>query len=172
MDRDARRLPPGTLRRGRQPRIGNLPGPGPHSRSVHSLVFNPVSSMTLYTIRMLSRGVALAGGALMVPLFVAAQDGAAPPGWQVRLDRTEQAAPDEVSFVEMAPGWHVTTGPAAILYDGGTRAAGDYRIESEIFLFDPGERNEGFGVFFGGTDLDAVGRPTPTSSSAARANSW
>lgn len=72
----------------------------------------------------------------------------------MRLDRMDRGGPEDVSFVEMEPGWHVTTGPATILYHPDTRAAGDYRVESEIFLFDPGERREGFGFFIGGSDLD------------------
>lgn len=87
----------------------------------------------------------------LLPFALAAQD--APAGWEMRLDRTDRGGPEEVSFVEMEPGWHVTTGPAVILYDPDTRAAGDYRVESEIFLFDPGERREAFGFFIGGTDL-------------------
>lgn len=78
-----------------------------------------------------------------------------PDGWTVRTDRANQSASDIV-FVEMTPGWHVTTGPAAIMYDGSLTAAGEYRIESESFLFDPGTRNEAYGFFFGGRDLDGA----------------
>jgi hypothetical protein len=53
----------------------------------------------------------------------------------------------------MAPGWHATTGPAAILYNPANTASGEYKLESESFLF-PGDHAEGFGVFFGGKDLD------------------
>jgi hypothetical protein len=74
-----------------------------------------------------------------------------PPEWQVRFDRP---APDSaIYFVDMPPGWHITTGPAAILYDPEKTATAPLRLESEIFLF-PGEHLEGYGVFFGGTDLD------------------
>lgn len=88
----------------------------------------------------------------LIPFAVTAQE--APAGWEMRLDRTDRGGPEDVSFVEMAPGWHVTTGPAVILYHPETMAAGEYRVESEIFLFDPGERREAFGFFIGGTDLD------------------
>lgn len=77
-----------------------------------------------------------------------------PAGWSVRLDHPNRFSTDDVFFVDMAPGWHVTTGPAAVLYHPDSTASGTYRIESEIFLFDPGERREGYGVFFGGRDLD------------------
>lgn len=74
-----------------------------------------------------------------------------PAGWEVRTDRGQPAA--EVAFEEMAPGWHVTTGPAAILWRPGTTASGSYRAEAEVFLFDPGDRREGYGILVGGTDL-------------------
>lgn len=76
-----------------------------------------------------------------------------PDGWTHRFDR-EGSAPDELYFVGMPPGFHVTTGPAAILYHPDSTAAGDFRLESETFLFDPGERREAYGVFFGGRNLD------------------
>ncbi len=85
---------------------------------------------------------------LAAPL--SAQEAARPSEWQVRFDRP---APDAtIHFVSMPPGWHITTGPAAILYNPGQRATGEYRVESEVFLF-PGQRREGFGIFVGGDDL-------------------
>jgi hypothetical protein len=87
---------------------------------------------------------------LATPLV--AQDSERPADWKVRFDRP--AAESDLYFVSMPPGWHVTTGPAAILYDPSQTATGEYRVESEIFLF-PGDRREGFGVFIGGADLEA-----------------
>lgn len=77
-----------------------------------------------------------------------------PAGWRVRLDRPEQRSAEDVYFVDMAPGWHVTTGPAAILYHPDSAASGEYALEAEMHLFDPGERREGYGVFFGGQELE------------------
>jgi hypothetical protein len=77
-----------------------------------------------------------------------------PAGWHLRLDRPDQN-PAEVSFAEMAPGWHVTTGPSTILWQDGATASGSYRVESEVHLFDPGQRREAFGIFVGGSALDA-----------------
>lgn len=88
---------------------------------------------------------------LAAPL--AAQDLERPADWKVRFD---QPAPDTaIYFVSMPPGWHITTGPAAILYDPERQAEGDYRVEAEVNLF-PGERREGFGIFVGGDDLDGA----------------
>jgi hypothetical protein len=75
-----------------------------------------------------------------------------PAGWELRLDRADQNAA-EISFMDMAPGWHVTTGPSAIVYRPAQTASGRFRVESEIHLFDPGQRREGYGIFIGGRDL-------------------
>ncbi|MDZ7630123.1 MAG: hypothetical protein U5K74_01890 [Gemmatimonadaceae bacterium] len=74
-----------------------------------------------------------------------------PPGWSVVAD----AGGDRTKVIaeEMKPGFHVTTGPAAILFDSAMRATGDWRLEATIHLFDPGARAEGFGVIFGGANL-------------------
>jgi len=79
-----------------------------------------------------------------------------PQGWQVRFDRAD-AADSALAFADMAPGWHITTGPSAILFDSTRTAMGSFRVESELFLF-PGQRNEGFGVFVGGRDLTGAGQ--------------
>lgn len=96
---------------------------------------------------------ALISVVLLATLPANAQDLERPANWKVRFDRS--GTPDTaVYFVTMPPGWHVTTGPAAILYDPAKTASGAFRITSEIFLFDPGRRHrEAYGVLFGGQDL-------------------
>ena len=79
-----------------------------------------------------------------------------PDGWVVRVDRPDRGTPDDVLFTSMAPGWHITTGPASLMYHPDSTASGDYHLESNVFLFDPGERNEGYGVFFGGSGLEGA----------------
>ncbi len=86
---------------------------------------------------------------------------ATPPTWVVRTDRP---MPDvkigsvqdsvDIWFVNMTPGWHITTGPAAIFYHPYSIADGWYRVETTIHLFDPGERREAYGLFFAGQHLD------------------
>lgn len=87
-----------------------------------------------------------------------AAEGTKPPpdGWQVRADGA--AAAGKVSFVDMPPGWHITTGPSVILYDPARTATGAYRVRSESFLFDPGTRREGYGLLIGGRGLDGAGQ--------------
>jgi len=99
-----------------------------------------------------------AAGALLAAAPCArAQDGDPPPpeGWVVRPDH---GSADGIHFMEMPPGFHITSGQAAIFYDPRRTAAGTFRVESEIFLFDPGARNESFGVFIGGRDLAGGGQ--------------
>jgi hypothetical protein len=67
---------------------------------------------------------------------------------------TDSGAPDSVLHDRMPPGWHITTGPAAILFDPSHQARGRFAVEAEIHLF-PGESNEGYGVFLGGSGLDS-----------------
>jgi len=84
-----------------------------------------------------------------------------PDGWEVRLDRdmdnviiSSDADSADIYFVNMTPGWHITSGPAAIYYHPGNTAAGEYKLSATLHLFDPGNRNrEAFGIFLGGLDL-------------------
>lgn len=91
--------------------------------------------------------------ALTLAAPLAAQDLERPDGWMTRFDRDGMSEADVELFVEMPPGWHVTTGPAGIFYDPSSMASGDFRAEMEVFLFDPEGRREAFGIFLGGRDL-------------------
>lgn len=83
-----------------------------------------------------------------------AQDFERPEGWKTRFD-VPGASEDQLQmYVAMPPGWHVTSGPAAIYWHPASTASGRYRVEMEVYLFDPGERREAFGVFVGGRDLE------------------
>lgn len=91
-----------------------------------------------------------------------------PADWKWRIDGgegsvTEAAEPrsGEVTFVTMAPGWHVTTGPAALLYhpDYRTKNTDNFTIEAEVFLF-PGTSQEEYGIFVGGKGLTPQERPS------------
>ena len=105
--------------------------------------------------------------AFLLPLFalavasslpthsLAAQDFERPEDWQVRFDEPGASEEQLEMFVSMPPGWHVTSGPAAIYWDPEMEASGEYRIEMEVFLFEPqGMMREAFGFFAGGLDLD------------------
>ena len=86
---------------------------------------------------------------------LAAQDLERPDGWLVRFDEPGASEDQLEMFVSMPPGWHVTSGPAAIYWGPEMEASGDYRIEMEVFLFEPrGMMREAFGFFAGGRNLD------------------
>lgn len=89
------------------------------------------------------------------------ENNAVPADWSVRLDKADanvvigdDSESADIFFVNMVPGWHITTGPAAIFHHDGSTASGDYTAEAIIHLFNPGERREGFGLIIGGEDLD------------------
>ncbi len=103
------------------------------------------------------------GGAVLwgaIPAPLAAQD--LPQGWEVRPDQGGHnhggGAPEGLVFEGMAPGWRITTGPAVILWQPTTVAEGDFRVEMEVHMFDPGSRREAFGIFMGGSDLHGEGQ--------------
>lgn len=91
------------------------------------------------------------------PLFAQQASGTERPvGWRWRFDRP--AADSALSFASMAPGWHITTGPATILYDPALTATGNFRLESRMVLFPPGDHAEAFGLLLGGRELDGPGQ--------------
>lgn len=78
-----------------------------------------------------------------------------PASWRTR---TDGASSDTVYYVQMPPGWHITTGPGTLLYDPANVAAGRFGLSMEVHLF-PKASDEGYGLFLGGRDLD-----TPAAS--------
>jgi len=80
--------------------------------------------------------------------------GTLPPGWSAR---TDGAAPlTKVKFETMAPGWHVTLGPAAIFYQATDTASGGFHTVAKFFLFPGASHPEGYGMFVGGADLQGA----------------
>ena len=87
-------------------------------------------------------------------------EGKLPTGWKIRHDNAHAAhgaGADTIAFVQMTPGFHLTTGPAAIFYHPDSSASGNYTLESQIFIFPTkGRDREGYGVFLGGRDLEGA----------------
>jgi hypothetical protein len=87
----------------------------------------------------------------------------APSGWKwvtdadARIVSTLDPPEGAWLFGTMAPGWHITTRPGAILFEPDYSSRGRFVVESESFLF-PGKSNAGFGVFVGGSDLEGTPR--------------
>jgi hypothetical protein len=120
--------------------------------------------MHRYLMHKCRRALATLALVAAVPVIACAQSAGAVPNplvprnFVVRTDAPSNAhrATDSVKVDVMKPGWHITTGPAAILYDSTMRGAGNWRVEAVLHLFSPGARAEGFGVFFGGTALTST----------------
>jgi hypothetical protein len=79
------------------------------------------------------------------------------PDSPARVIDAGDAKPDAMYFVAMPPGWHITQGPGALLYQPDYQGRGNFVVEAEIFLF-PDSSTEEYGVFLGGKSLDAAGR--------------
>jgi hypothetical protein len=111
--------------------------------------------------------VAILGTAVLAAQFKT------PPDWRVRMDtpgavvETLDPKAAEIAFVAMPPGWHVTTGPGALLYHPEHAAKGNFAVETAIFLF-PGESAEEYGLFLGGSRLGPSESPVYVAFVARR----
>lgn len=100
-------------------------------------------------IRPLLRAAGVTAVTTLALASPASSQDAPPEGWVVQPD---SGVAGDVFFVSMAPGWHLTTGPATLVYDPARVADGAFRVEAEAFRF-PGEP-AGYGVFLGGRGLE------------------
>lgn len=78
-----------------------------------------------------------------------------PADFRVRYDRAN-AVDSTFAFEVMRPGWHVTSGPSAIVYQPSLSGTGRYRAETMIHLFPRAGHAEGVGLIVGGQNLDAA----------------
>ncbi len=78
--------------------------------------------------------------------------GALPKGWMGRGD--DGAKAEESKFVVMGTGWHVTSGPAAI-YWNGLSTKGPFTATATLSQTKAPEHPEAYGLFFMGKDLKA-----------------
>lgn len=76
-------------------------------------------------------------------------------GWQGRTDRAEQKI-DDVKFVQMGTGFHLTSGPHAIVWNNEHTATGDYTVKARLTRTarSTSTHEESYGVFMGGSDLN------------------
>ena len=92
---------------------------------------------------------------LAVP--VAAQ---APDGWMVRVDRSQNAQdPDDtenLSFMTMGSGFHVTGGPAGTFWNDANTGSGDFTLSGNFRLMKPSGHTNYYGLIFGGSNLGAA----------------
>jgi hypothetical protein len=77
--------------------------------------------------------------------------GALPAGWSARPDRDGKVS--NVKFVTMEPGYHLTLGPATILYRQKDRANGPFHTLARFDQTKKLKHSEGYGLFMGGQSL-------------------
>jgi len=82
--------------------------------------------------------------------------GALPAGWSARPDGTGDLK--SVKFVTMGSGYHLTLGPATILYRKSDRANGPFHTLATFNQTKKLEHSEGYGLFMGGEALDGKGQ--------------
>jgi hypothetical protein len=82
--------------------------------------------------------------------------GALPAGWTARPDG--QGEVKNVKFVAMEPGYHLTLGPATILYREKDRANGPFHTLARFHQMKKPTHPEGYGLFMGGQALSGAGQ--------------
>jgi hypothetical protein len=84
-----------------------------------------------------------------------AQGGSVPAGWQIRLDDKDATryTTNDVRFVPMGGGFHITSGPAAI-YPGADLPNGPFVLEATFNQTKAPMHPEAYGLFFSGKELD------------------
>lgn len=82
--------------------------------------------------------------------------GALPAGWSARPD--DDADASDIKFVVMEPGYHLTLGPATILYREADRVDGAFHTLATFHQMKKLEHPEGYGLFFGGRELQGQGQ--------------
>ncbi len=81
--------------------------------------------------------------------------GTLPAGWSARPD---EGSVNDIKFVVMEPGYHLTLGPATILYRLEDRANGPFHTLVTFHQMKKLEHPEGYGLFFGGQALAQKGQ--------------
>jgi hypothetical protein len=78
-----------------------------------------------------------------------------PAGWSGRTDRASDKLTD-AKFVKMGPGFHVTSGPAAIYWSASQSVNGPFVASTTITQTKAPTHPEAYGIFFGGKGLDGA----------------
>jgi hypothetical protein len=77
--------------------------------------------------------------------------GVLPPGWTARPDEGGQGG--EIRFSVMEPGYHLTPGPATILYRAEDNTQGPFHTLATFHQTKKPRHPEGYGLFIGGQGL-------------------
>ncbi len=83
--------------------------------------------------------------------------GTLPSGWKGRVDSGDKSLAG-VKASQMGGGVHFMTGPAGIYYKPSDSATGAYETHATFTQMEPAAHPEAYGLFIGGTSLDAAGQ--------------
>lgn len=86
---------------------------------------------------------------------IKANGGALPSGWTGRTDRAT-AKIEDAKFVAMGPGFHVTSGPAAIYWRDANTTSGPFTASATFTQTKAPAHPEAYGIIFMGKSLDAA----------------
>jgi hypothetical protein len=78
-------------------------------------------------------------------------------GWEARLD-SGRADVNDLSFMSMGEGFHVTTGPHAIFWNPSNTGSGTYTLSATFTQTKASSHPNSFGLFFGGQELSGDGQ--------------
>jgi hypothetical protein len=83
-----------------------------------------------------------------------AAGGAIPAGWQIRLDDKDATryTTNDIRFVPMGGGFHITSGPAAIY--PGADLPNEFALEATFNQTQAPQHPEAYGLFFSGKELE------------------
>ena len=92
--------------------------------------------------------------------FVAPLAAQKPAGWKMRIDRSTSAQdPDDrqdVTFMAMGKGFHVSGGPAGVYWNPANTAMGNFTAKGTFTLAKPSSHPNYYGIVFGGQALDGA----------------
>jgi hypothetical protein len=80
-------------------------------------------------------------------------------GWSGRVDPQAVKRGSKITdakFADLAGGWRVTAGPAAIYWNGANVGSGAYTATATFVQVKPTEHAEYYGLFIGGSKLDGA----------------
>lgn len=104
------------------------------------------------------RTTLVAVAVLLLTLPVLGQSGGVTAnGWEARLD-SGRADVNDLSFMSMGEGFHVTTGPHAIFWNPSNTGSGTYTLSATFTQTKASSHPNSFGLFFGGQELSGDGQ--------------
>ena len=96
----------------------------------------------------------------LITSFVAPLAAQKPAGWKMRIDRSTSAQdPDDrqdVTFMAMGKGFHVSGGPAGVYWNPANTAMGNFTAKGTFTLAKPSSHPNYYGIVFGGQALDGA----------------